>query len=253
MAFNIDFLDSVSSAINLINNRNVSNPSIKKLASVGYPDLLVRNMDIDKKIPSDLHSYFDTNNTALLWHNLDPAKYSYFSLEKYLYDLGWQFDYFDIQEGTGANQRGFTQLDLNKSIPPHLYSNYDVLIDSGTAEHCFNIGKVFENYFHLLKPGGILLQYVPFLSPNHGFWSVNPTAIFDLTSCNPIKIITCKLTAYDSYLDYFSSEGKILKFSDTSRFDLVCPNSNIVLLFFAYKKLAKSMFRFPIQAKYRQK
>ena len=169
------------------------------------------------------------------WHGLDPQQYSYFSIQNLFESDSWSFDYLDIKQGTGSNSEGFVEVDLNNSIPSHLYSNYDLLIDSGTAEHCFNIGKVFENYFHLLKPSGILLQFMPFLSPNHGFWSINPTAIYDLASCNPIKVFDCKVLEYASYKDYFSGPSRQVPFPSVQRFNLDCDVNSIYLLFLPTK------------------
>ena len=120
---------------------------------------------------------------VLNWHRLSGQDYSCLSIEKYCENRGHSFNYLDINEGTGPSS-AFKRIDLNISLIL-LYCQYDLVMDSGTAEHCFNIGQTFENYFHMLKPGGLLLQYIPFLSPNHGFWSANPTVVFDIASCNP--------------------------------------------------------------------
>ena len=251
MAFNLSFLAPLLSAKRTIESRN-SNER-KKIVSIGYPDLLVPNFDINKNIPLDYHKFIENRPTAMKWHGLNPAEFSYFSVQKFFESASWSFDYLDIKQGTGTDSDGFVEVDLNQSIPSHLYSSYDILIDSGTAEHCFNVGKVFENYFHLLKPGGILFQYIPFLSPNHGFWSANPTTIFDLSSCNPIKILDCKLLSFDSYKNYFDNNATQLKFSPTGRFSIDTNIfSNTVLMFFVYKKYKKSIFRYPVQAKYRK-
>ena len=202
-------------------------------------------------ISGKINSYLLENHPALKWHNLEPSLYSFFSIENYLKTQNWDFKYVDVQQGTGSSAN-FISMDLNQPIPSDLYCSFDLLIDSGTAEHCFNVGKVFENYFHLLKPGGILLQYMPFHSPNHGFWSINPTAIYDLASCNPIKLLTCELQSFDNYRHYFDANPNILPFSKTGKFSINIDSlKGICLMFFAYKKVSKSIFRFPIQAKYR--
>ncbi len=252
MAFNLSFLSPLLSAKETIDNRKNPESKTKKIVSVGYPDLLFKNVDGNHAISSQYKQFIENRPEATKWHGLDPHQYSYFSIQKLFEAESWSFDYLDIKQGTGTDSDGFIEVDLNHSIPSHLYSTYDILIDSGTAEHCFNIGKVFENYFHLLKPGGFLLQYMPFLSPNHGFWSVNPTAVFDLASCNPIKIFNCQLLGYRSYANYFDAQSVPIEFSSVGRFSLGSDIPNIILLFFLYKKTAKSIFRFPVQAKYRK-
>ena len=254
MAFNRSFLDYILPIIHLVESRNTSNQAPLRLASAGYPDLLLRNSDIVSSIPDSLSSFVVNNSAALRWHNLESNHYSYFSFEKFIQSRGWVFNYFDIDQGTGACSDRFIYLDLNDPISNELYSSFDILIDSGTAEHCFNIGQVFENYYHLLKPGGVLLQYIPFLSPNHGFWSANPTLIHDLSLCNPIKLLKLSIECYPTYKDYFNCTPSFLDFHPTSRF-LLNPDivNGVSLMLFVYKKTAKSMFKFPIQTKYIKK
>lgn len=252
MAFNLSFLSPLLSAKKTIDSRINSENATKKIVSVGYPDLIFKNSDRKKLISLGHQKFIQSRPEAMQWHGLNPEEYSYFSIQKLFEFESWKFDYLDIKQGTGSDSDGFIEVDLNQSIPNHLYSSYDILIDSGTAEHCFNIGKVFENYFHLLKPGGILFQYIPFLSPNHGFWSMNPTAAFDLASCNPIKVLDCKLLSFDSYKSYFKNKANEIKFLPTGRFSIDSSLfSNTVLMFFVYKKYKKSIFRYPVQAKYR--
>lgn len=252
MAFNASFLKSLISAIDVINKRPSEHNSLKKLASIGYPDLLLNNSDIDRLITSDLKCFIQASSPAHRWHGLSEKEYSFFSIEKFLQSINWSFDFLDIAEGTGSNRQSFVPIDLNSAIPSHLYCSYDILIDGGTAEHCFNVGQVFENYFHLLKPGGIVLQYMPFLSPNHGFWSINPTAIYDIASSNPIKVIDCKIQEYISYKHYFDCFSKEVVFNPVTRFGVDLQKNSVTLMFFAYKKIGKSIFRYPTQYKYRK-
>ena len=251
MAFNRSFIKPLIAAMRLISNREATLDTQKKMLSIGYPDLFLNNESI-QSLPQDAVKYTIENKKALKWHGLSDRQYTYLSIEQLVQEYKWSFEYLDIHPGTGDTQN-YIQVDLNQPIPENLYCGYDLIIDSGSAEHCFNIAQVFENYFHMLKPGGILLQYMPFLSPNHGFWSINPTVIYDLAKDNPIKILECNLSAYSSYRHYFDNQAVQIPFSPVGRFTLDCASSqNIILMFFAYKKLAKSIFTYPIQSKYRQ-
>ena len=249
LAFNRSFVNTFTAAINLIRSRSTTNIII---GSVGYPDLIIRNDQINLVPCSDLAQSVIKNEKALRWHNLDPSFYSALSIEAFCETSGITFEYLDIMPGTGT-QNCFQHIDLNLPIPEHLYCKYDLLIDSGTAEHCFNIGKVFENYFHMLKPGGILIQYIPFLSPNHGFWSINPTTIYDMARVNPIKLFQMNLNAYKSYLHYFDCIPIKVEFQKVKRFNLpVALGESVILAEFCYKKISKSIFKFPVQSKYLQ-
>ena len=257
MAFNTSSLVLINSVVELIEKRENSMQYQKKLGSIGYPDLIIKKSNLKGKIPEMSYQYLENNMNAMKWHNLSSSKYSFFSIEKFIANKGWQFEFLDIDIGTGksnntdAIRKNYIEMDLNLPIPDHLYCSYDILIDSGSAEHCFNIGQVFENYFYMLKPGGVLVQYIPFYSPNHGFWSFNPTALFDLSRYNPIKIMFAELQSYKSYHHYFDDEKKLIKYSPLKRFSVQSDYLDGVVLFaFCYKKLSKSIFRYPIQAKY---
>ena len=249
MAFNIFFLSRLFSAKKLVESRNSLED--KKIVSIGYPDLMLQNSDIDRILPLSSQKFIEKRPEAMKWHGLNSKKFSFFSIQNFFESSGWTFEYLDIKQGTGSNSDGFIEVDLNNPLPSHLYSNYDILIDSGTAEHCFNIGKVFENYFQLLKPGGILIQYIPFLSPNHGFWSVNPTLFFDLADFNPIKLLDVQMTSYSNYHQYFEDKGIDIPFSKFGKFSLPSGSNNIILMLHVYKKLKKANFQFPVQSKYR--
>src|SRR5690348_12399209 len=73
-------------------------------------------------------------------------------------------------------------LDLNK--PLRLWTRWrvgqaDLVIDPGSIEHCFNIAQAFDNVDRLLAKGGIVYHQSAAAFPNHGFWSISPTAFYD--------------------------------------------------------------------------
>lgn len=72
---------------------------------------------------------------------------------------------------------------------------YDVVINPGTIEHCFDIATAWFNAWRAVKVGGSLLQVAPLNMINHGFWNVCPTAFFDFCVANGGKVT--KLLAAD--------------------------------------------------------
>jgi hypothetical protein len=73
-------------------------------------------------------------------------------------------------------------LDLNQSIG--LFRRlrlgaFDLVVDPGTIEHCFNVAQAFDDIDRLLAPSGIVYHQAAAAFPNHGFWSISPTAFFD--------------------------------------------------------------------------
>lgn len=253
MALNVSFIETLLPIIEMVKCRPQSQTVRPVLMSVGYPDMIASKSFLTEKQKTLFEPFIDHNLLCMKWHGLNADTHTSYSIEKICLSSNYLFRYLDINSGSGGLNEKFVKIDLNHDLCPELYASCDILIDSGTAEHCFNIGKVFENYFYLLRPNGILLQYIPFLSPNHGFWSANPTVIYDLASCNPIKVLKCELQGYESYSHYFSTSPNIIPYSPTGRFRLPSAerDAEVMLLFFIYKKLGKSIFNYPVQAKYR--
>ena len=54
-------------------------------------------------------------------------------------------DYSDFQSATHI-------FDLNTPAPAELKEKYDLIVDGGTMEHIFNVPRVLENIFYMLKP-----------------------------------------------------------------------------------------------------
>jgi len=73
-------------------------------------------------------------------------------------------------------------LDLNLPLEPKLRAKLEaaeIIVDPGTLEHCFNIAQAFDNVDQLLQPRGFVYHQAAAAFPNHGFWSISPTAFFD--------------------------------------------------------------------------
>ena len=65
--------------------------------------------------------------------------------------------------------------DLNTPFPPELWNRYDLVIDSGTAEHCFNVREVLGNAVRALKVGGLVMHTLPMSGwAGHGFYQFSP-------------------------------------------------------------------------------
>lgn len=88
-----------------------------------------------------------------------------------------------------ADARATFTRDLNEPIAPGP-QRYDVVTNFGTAEHCFNIGAVFESIHNLLTPGGLALHVLPALGDlDHGFYNINPMLYGRLARANGYEIV----------------------------------------------------------------
>ncbi len=156
-----------------------------KLLSLGYPDLLVP----DALLPTPLSPIRPDSAKIAQWH-------------------GWQGHVRETGDALRAS--GFAPtfadiatirgpeviVDLNKHNPNLPTNGYDVVCDFGTTEHVFNIGNAFLEIWRVVKPGGYVIHSNPINRPNHGFWSISPTALADFWERNGGQIE--KMVAYNA-------------------------------------------------------
>jgi len=81
-------------------------------------------------------------------------------------------------------------LDLNSAeTPDALRSAFDLVLDSGTIEHVFDIAAALRHCCRMAKPGGRVIHLTP--SSNcveHGFHNVSPTLFADFYSASHFQI-----------------------------------------------------------------
>jgi SAM-dependent methyltransferase len=86
-----------------------------------------------------------------------------------------------------TDSRADWRVDLN--APEPLPETFDVITNFGTAEHVFDIARVFRFVHDTLKVGGVALHSLPsFGEIGHGFFNVHPTTYFDLAAANGYAI-----------------------------------------------------------------
>jgi hypothetical protein len=84
------------------------------------------------------------------------------------------YDFSDYEGATHIH-------DLGRPLPQ--VSEYDLVLDSGTSEHIFNISQSLLNAARLVKPHGIVLHCLPSNSfCGHGMYQVSPELFFSLYS-----------------------------------------------------------------------
>lgn len=76
--------------------------------------------------------------------------------------------------------------DLN--VPLRGIPQFDLVIDNGTIEHCFNVAQAFFNAKALCKTGGIIFHNNPANWFGHGFWNMSPCAYFDFYEANGFSV-----------------------------------------------------------------
>jgi SAM-dependent methyltransferase len=69
--------------------------------------------------------------------------------------------------------------DMNLPIPKQLKESYDLVIDTGTIEHVFDLKQAFWNLHDLVKTGGSVLHVSPSNLLDHGFVNLNAVLLED--------------------------------------------------------------------------
>ena len=145
----------------------------------------------------------------------------------------------DIDNYEGADYL----IDLNSGdVPAGLVCKYDLVIDAGTLEHCFNLPHALKIIDQLLRPGGICYHSNPANQMmDHGFYQISPTLYRDY-------YLQCAYELQFGGLAYIQSspwyEVKIDRYtSDIYRSNggiRFTKNLPVMLVIFAAQKLATS-------------
>lgn len=161
---------------------------VTKVVSLGYPDLLVNREDMEeifgREITRDL-VVRENSQQIIQRHNQEERMSEVFSCESLFENLACEFDVYDIERHHGLEKI----IDLNKVLPEELREEYDMVLDPGTLEHCFNVGTAIINMASMLKLGGCIIHHNPMFYVNHGFYNFSPTFYCDFYDANEFDII----------------------------------------------------------------
>lgn len=207
-----------------------------RVASMGYPDIIAPDGMIEMMVSKMARKLkYRSDSEAIckrhgLKNRLIPDAHSFFEL----FDCA--LDVFDVVRERGCEKI----LDLNAArIDPALRAwNYDIVLDVGTAEHCFNIGQALINMAGLVKQGGYIIHENPFNCGNHGFYNLNPTLFADFYAANGFEVMDCRLVSRD---------GGECKIPHTKRFRFIEQEVNT---FCQARRVEVKSFVFPVQSKY---
>ncbi len=194
----------------------------KRVLSLGYPDLVVR--------PEFVEELFRVKPMTLVsnggWHGVDhdlPETVEFFDM------IGAELTCVDINKSRGVEEI----IDLNY---PHDLGKYNMVIDPGTIEHCFNIGQAIINAANAVEMGGVILHTPPVSMVNHGFYNINPTCLADFYRQN----------GWDIELCVGVRKEELYQLPLTQRVQ-VPPESS---MYFVARRTNMNKLEFPMQSKY---
>jgi len=208
--------------------------------SAGYPDLLVTEQQLAACLGTERAARIPVrpdSRAISAWHGVTGYLDKIFESEALFRELGYELDVIDLHAARGNE----IIHDLNRPLPLDLHESYDLVLDTGTCEHCFNIGQAALNLAAIVSEGGYLVQAMPLNLYNHGFYNINPTWFHDFYPANGFR------------LHLFQGVSDILR--DPRRFELpayarfndVPPNSSIIVV--AEREVVRPA-TMPVQHKY---
>ncbi|NQT93169.1 MAG: hypothetical protein HQ559_10445 [Lentisphaerae bacterium] len=101
-------------------------------------------------------------------------------------------DYSDIDKFD--RDKPVIQHDLNVAVPDCLCDRFNLIVDSGTIEHIFDVRQVMANIVQMCRTGGWVVHIAPASNfMDHGFYCMSPTFFYDYYSANGFGDFSCYL------------------------------------------------------------
>jgi SAM-dependent methyltransferase len=172
-------------AVHLLIREAIHRPFAGSIVTLGRQHVYVTSGEVNematncglslRRIPIELH------------REPDLAKRGFVSDDWLLKSLGFdeivRVDYSNYESSEVI-------LDLNDlNTPDSLATRFDVVLDSGTLEHVFDIAAGLRHCVRMVRTGGRVIHLTP--SSNcveHGFYSVSPTLYADFYSASGFRV-----------------------------------------------------------------
>ncbi|MFT3752552.1 MAG: hypothetical protein QM800_06625 [Paludibacter sp.] len=215
---------------------------LRRVLALGYPDILASPAELLDTLGPQIFERLQFREDAaeiIAWHKVGDLTDRIASTESLFTAWGMELEVSDIVEARG----GELILDLNEPCAEHLHGRYHLIIDSGTLEHCFNIGQAARNVANLTAVGGYILHGNPLNMLNHGFYNLNPTWYADFYQDNGFDIV---------YLKAMSGtlrDAKVHEVPMYKRFVDVPADSTMNCI---VRKRRQRPVRWPVQTKYKR-
>jgi len=154
---------------------------------LSYPDLLLSRNELLRFVSDDVLEGVATRKDSAdiwRWHGLPSRTDPIYDSVELFKNLGVNSTIIDVVSARGVEEI----VDLNFPLEQRFLAKYDLVIDTGTCEHCFNVGQAFANACSAVKENGYLIHAAPLSRTNHGFWNFCPTVYPDFFGDNGFEI-----------------------------------------------------------------
>jgi len=229
------------------------------------PVLTLGNQDIWASY-DDLKSFFQElscsySEATIIPHNsalfktyqplIERAKY--FVHARTFFEMLGINDYWDLDCSDYENP--VIIHDLNLPVAEELRSKFNLILDSGTMEHIFDVRQVVENLVRMCRASGWIVHITPasnFL--DHGLYSFSPIFFYDVYGANGFDSCICYiLQPSPRPLDYFKPCPYFKYEYGMSLDELIDPYRQTVIFFAAKKMKEVDTISVPMQGRYASK
>jgi SAM-dependent methyltransferase len=241
MALGPDLLRLTLAAAKRIGSERPPDRPLRALA-LGFPDLLASDAQLAAAVGADAVAALPVlpqSVEILRWHGLVGMLPHVRDTAALFAACGIAMEVIDIAELRGGERI----VDLNLPLPDDMVEAYDLVIDTGTLEHCFNVGQALVNVARSIAKGGYLVHAAPMNIYNHGFWNFNPTLYFDFFEDNGFRI-----EFLQGMSGHVFAGMKAVPLQPFQRFDTAPPRTAIYVV--ARREEVRPTV-FPVQRKYR--
>lgn len=199
-----------------------------RVLSLGYPDLLVPAQAVKEMFGFEPQKF---TNAARRHGTRYPLPETQHVMER----VCAEFVCVDVARFAGVERIA----DLN--FPQDL-GTFDLVIDPGTLEHCFNIGQAMMTAAGSVRVGGRILHLSPMTMINHGFYNLCPTFFADFYAQNGFAIEVMQAHRRREGRDEFGDVGT--NATGRMRMDAECG------LCVLARRLTDDALHYPVQTKY---
>ena len=159
-----------------------------KALSLGYPDLLLTDEDYISLVGAEHFSKIECRSDQvqiLEAHGRLASMSRVAESVGFFRLLGIDLEIIDIARFRGDE----ILVDLNFPLPKSWDRSYDLILDPGTIEHCFNIAQTMENLLKMCNIGGFIYHQNPASHVNHAYFSISPIFYVDFYALNGFEIL----------------------------------------------------------------
>ena len=163
-------------------------PADAAICCLGYPDVMVSESQARQILGDDIASrlaYRPDSAEIVAWHGLQADLDRVIDAESLFAAMGLRPTVIDLV----ASRGGERIVNLNDPLPADLAGSFDVVLDAGTMEHCFNVGQAIRNILEMAKVGGFVIHQNPMTMINHGFYNFSPTFYHDFYGQNGHQLV----------------------------------------------------------------